>query len=437
MKNSTARATAYVAVALLAAGALSRRPPELSDAKPAELLATRAAQADEPSAPRVPQWVQRADTLARGELLTRLFERQGLSGSVIMAALRETPEFDERRIPAGLPVTLRNLDTDSLPSEIVLQFSVDRLVRLTRTDDGAWAGEEERVPWTTDTAVVAGTIGSSLYAALETAAEEVLPSRLRAELAWSLADILEYRVDMSRDLKRGDAFRVAFERSTTPTGAVKVGRVLAVSMALSGDTVQAFRFASDGEGKGEFYDQNGRTLRAAFLRAPLEFRRISSVFGRRKHPIHGTWKAHNGTDYAAATGTPVRSVGDGVIHFVGRRGGYGNVVEVKHPNGYVTRYAHLSRFNKVAKRGARVGIGQTIGYVGMTGLATGPHLHFEVLVGGVQRNPSVALKDKSGTPLRDRDKAAFQALRAQMLATLDRAPGSDGRTDIRLASAND
>ncbi|HEY0971375.1 MAG TPA: M23 family metallopeptidase [Gemmatimonadales bacterium] len=435
MKNSTARATAYIAVALLAAGALSRRPPELPNARPAELLATPTT---EIAAPRVPQWVQHSDTLARGELLTTLFERQGLAGSVIMAALRETPAFDERRIPAGLPVTLRNLDTDSIPSEIVLQFTVDRLVRLTRGDDGAWAGEEERIPWTTDTAVVAGIIGSSLYAALETAAESALPSRLRAELAWSLADILEYRVDMSRDLKQGDAFQVAFERSTTPTGAVKVGRVLAISMSLSGDTVQAFRFAADEQGRGEYYDQSGRTLRAAFLRAPLEFRRISSVFGRRKHPVLGTWKSHKGTDYAASTGTPVRSVGDGVIHYVGRRGGYGNVVEVKHPNGYVTRYAHLSRFGKSAKRGTRVGIGETIGYVGMTGLATGPHLHFEVLVGGVQRDPSVALRDKSGTPLRERDRAAFRTLRAQMLATLDRATDYvDGASTVRLAAAND
>ncbi|HEX5581539.1 MAG TPA: M23 family metallopeptidase [Gemmatimonadaceae bacterium] len=425
-------------MALLAAVALSRRPPELPDARPAALLGASASVAPEaPDEPRAPQWVQRMDTLGRGEVLTTLFARQGLPGSAVMAALRDTPAFDERRIPAGLPVTLRNLDTDSLPSEIVLQFGVDRLVRLTRGDDGAWAGEEERIPWSTDTAVVAGTIGSSLYAALETAAEQVLPARLRAELAWSLADILEYRVDMSRDLKAGDAFRVAFERRTTPTGAVTVGRVLAVSMSLSGDTVQAFHFASDKEGKGQYYDQNGRTLRAAFLRAPLEFRRISSVFGRRKHPILGTWKSHKGTDYAASTGTPVRTVGDGVIHFVGRRGGYGNVVEVKHPNGYISRYAHLSRFGKGAARGSRVSIGQTIGYVGMTGLATGPHLHFEVLVGGVQRDPSVALRDKAGVPLQDRDKAAFQALRSQMLATLDRVEDASGGATVRLAAAHD
>ena len=438
MKNSTARATAYVAVALLAAGALSRRPPQLSDARPAELLST--ADASAPStepAPRVPQWVENVDTLGRGEALTTLFERQGVPGRAVMAALRDTPDFDERRVPAGLPVTLRNLDTDSIPSEVVLQFGVDRLVRLTRDATGMWAGEEERIPWTTDTAVVAGVVNSSLYAALETAAESELPSRLRAELAWSIADILEYRADMSRDLRAGDSFQVAFERSTTATGAVKVGRVLAVSMTLRGDTVQAFHFAASGDEKGQYYDQNGRTLRAAFLRAPLEFRRISSVFGRRKHPILGTWRSHNGTDYAAASGTPVRSVGDGVIHFVGVRGGYGNVVEVKHPNGYITRYAHLRGYSKAARRGARVGIGQTIGYVGMTGLATGPHLHFEVLVGGKHRDPSVALRDKAGTPLRESDKASFQSLRTRMLATLDGAAPAPGGTTVRLAAASE
>ena len=161
-------------------------------------------------------------------------------------------------------------------------------------------------------------------------------------------------------------------------------------------------------------------MRAAFLRAPLEFRRISSVFGMRKHPILGVWRRHAGTDYAASQGTPIRSVGDGVVIFAGRKGGYGNVLEVRHRNGFVTRYGHLRGFAKVARRGSRVEIGQTIGYVGMTGLATAPHLHFEVLVDGVQRNPRVALAMKGGEPLPASERDAFARTRSDLIALLER-----------------
>lgn len=424
MTPRTTRAIAYTAVALLALGALRSRPPQISQTTVAETIAAA------PAPPR-PVWVLRHDTLGRGESIVALLDRRGVEGGAALAALRESGSFDERRIPAGLAVTLRSLSTDSIPSEVVLHFAVDRLVRLTRTSDG-WRGTEEQLPWTTDTAAVAGSISSTLYAALDSAAAE-LPAKLRSELAWSLADILEYRVDMSRDLQLGDRFRVLFERSSTPTGAVRLGRVLAVDMLLSGDTVQAFRFG-DESGSARYYDQSGKSLRAAFLRAPLEFRRISSVFGRRKHPIQGVWKSHTGTDYAAASGTPVRAIGDGTVIFVGTRGGYGNVVELRHSNGYVTRYAHLRGFAKSARRGAHVGIGQTIGFVGMTGLATGPHLHFEVLVGGVQRDPRTALSSKTGQPLGPADRAQFQQLRSQLLATLE-APPAAGRDQSRLALA--
>ena len=159
-------------------------------------------------------------------------------------------------------------------------------------------------------------------------------------------------------------------------------------------------------------------MRAAFLRAPLNFRRISSVFGMRRHPVLGRWRAHKGTDYAASSGTPVRSIGDGVVIFAGRNGGYGNVIDVRHRNGYVSRYAHLRGLAKGVRRGARVGIGNTIGYVGMTGLASGPHLHFEVLVSGVQKNPRVALQMKGGDPIGSSERLTFLQQRTRALAFL-------------------
>ena len=171
-------------------------------------------------------------------------------------------------------------------------------------------------------------------------------------------------------------------------------------------------------------------MKAAFLRAPLEFRRISSVFGGREHPILGGWREHKGTDYAAATGTPVRAVGDGVVIRQGWGNGYGNVLEIRHPNGFVTRYGHLSRFAGGVHTGSRVTIGKTVAFVGSTGLATGPHLHFEVLVGGRQRDPRVALKSVGGAPVPASERDAFAEARDRMLAYL----GAPAKGVTKLAS---
>jgi len=272
---------------------------------------------------------------------------------------------------------------------------------------------------------VAGRIASNLYTALDSCAAATFAQRTRWGLAWSIADIFEYRIDMSRDLRVGDSFRALVERISLPDGSERVGSVLAVRFVLSQDTMTAIRFVGHGTlapgvpTAAGYYDLRGRSLRAAFLRAPLEFRRISSGFGMRKHPILGIWRAHKGTDYVAAFGTPVRAIGDGVVTFAGWRGGYGNLVELRHRNGYVTRYGHLSRFARGTRPGARVTIGKTIAYVGMTGLATAPHLHFEVLVGGVQRDPRRALRDRgAGDPIPAGERDAFQRRATTLLAAM-------------------
>jgi murein DD-endopeptidase MepM/ murein hydrolase activator NlpD len=289
-----------------------------------------------------------------------------------------------------------------------------------RSDSG-WTGKEERLPWTTDTVVVSGTIRSTLSQAMDSATA-FFPGRARDELTWALADIFEYRVDMSRDLQQGDRFRALVERSVAPSGATKMGTVLAASFTLSGNEVSAFRFDSK-FGKPTYYDAKGKSLRAQFLRAPLEFRRISSTFGMRFHPILGRWKAHKGTDYAAGLGTPVRAVGDAQVVRAGWAGGYGNVLELRHRNGYVTRYGHLRGFAKGIRAGTRVEIGQTVAYVGTTGLSTAPHLHFELLVGGVQRDSRTALRSIASEPIGGSERDDFDRLRERLLATLDAAPG--------------
>jgi murein DD-endopeptidase MepM/ murein hydrolase activator NlpD len=367
--------------------------------------------------PRLPVWHLRHDTLARGETLNALLERAGIRGDHAANILRSATSLDERRAPAGLALTVRTLDSDSIPSELIFQLAVDRVLTVRRSDSG-WVGTDEMLPWVTDTVAVAGKITSTLYDALD-AAESEIPKSSRAELAWALADIYEYRVDMSRDLQPNDVFRVLVERKRGPQGAVRIGAILASSFSVGGTEIQAVRHQAAGSRTG-YYDQDGKSMRAAFLRAPLEFRRISSVFGMRKHPILGIWRQHAGTDYAASQGTPVRAVGDGVVIFAGRKGGYGNVLEVRHRNGYVSRYGHLRGFARATRRGATVTIGQTIGFVGMTGLATAPHLHFEVLVGGVQRNPRVALALKGGEPLPASERDEFSRTRGTLMALLDR-----------------
>jgi murein DD-endopeptidase MepM/ murein hydrolase activator NlpD len=411
LKRGLIRFGTFVLLALVLASAI-RLTPALPDPerKPAELLVTQAA---------TPSWKLRFDTLDRGESLRSLLVRGGLTAADAQAAMQAAAAsaLDQRKIPAGMPVTIKSAAEDSLPSEVTLQLAIDRLLHI-RRDGDKWTGEEEHLPWTTDTIVVGGTIASNLYDAMNTSAKDELPNSARQQLAWSLADVYEYRVDMSRDLQQGDEFRVVAERSVAPTGAVRIGKVIAATFKLSGNIIDAVRFSTD-QSNTQYFDQAGKSMRAAFLRAPLEFRRISSVFGGREHPILGGWRLHKGTDYAAAKGTPVRAIGDGVVVREGWGNGYGNMLEIRHRNGFVSRYGHLSRFASALHVGSHVAIGETVAYVGATGLATGPHLHFEVLVNGEQRDPRTALKQTGGDPIPQAERSAFEQVRDRMLASLD------------------
>jgi murein DD-endopeptidase MepM/ murein hydrolase activator NlpD len=425
LKHFVARATTYLVVALLLVLAL-RFSPELPDRPAAGVLHTRAVAGPDsvlPAAPPPAPPLSRTERLQRGETLIGLLKRAGVSeGSareVVRAATASA--VNTRFLRAGMLVDVTSDSAGESPRELVFHLGVDRLLRIVRSDSG-WSGREEKLPWTTDTVVVSGTIRASLFQAIHSSAAPYFPGRAKDELAWALADIFEYRVDMSRDLQPGDRFRALVERSVAPTGATRMKKVLAASFTLSGTEVAAFLFDSK-YGKPNYYDAKGKSLRAQFLRAPLEFRRVSSTFGMRFHPILGRWKAHRGTDYAASSGTPVRAIGDAVVVRAGWAGGYGKVVELRHRNGYVTRYGHLRGFAKGIRAGARVEIGQTVAYVGTTGLSTAPHLHFEVLVGGVQRDSRSALRAITGFPIERNEREAFDRVREQLVASLDATPG--------------
>ena len=273
-----------------------------------------------------------------------------------------------------------------------------------------------------DTLAVAGIVHESLVAALDESAQEELPRSARHNLAYTLASIFQHRADLSRDLDEGDKFHVLVERLTKPNGAIIVNKVLGAKMGLGGgqNVVEAVRFESKSS-SAKYFDAKGKSLQPSFLRTPVNFRRISSGFGARFHPILGRWRNHDGTDYAAAMGTPVKTIGDGVITFAGWKGGYGNTIEIRHRNGMRTRYGHMRNFAKGVRAGRVVKQGGVIGFVGSTGLSTGPHLHFEVLVNGSAANPRTALRNKIGDPVPFSERALFEETRRQTLTGLAQA----------------
>jgi murein DD-endopeptidase MepM/ murein hydrolase activator NlpD len=236
-----------------------------------------------------------------------------------------------------------------------------------------------------------------------------------------LADIFGGDIDFHRDLRKGDRFSVVYESLTLNGRTVRAGRVLAAEFVNHGKVHRAVWFpGSDAEGKksGGWYAPDGKNLRKAFLRSPLEFSRVSSGFGMRMHPFLQSWRAHKGLDYAAPTGTRVRSVGDGVVDFAGRNGGYGNMVVVRHQGQYSTLYAHLSGFARGLRKGMRVAQGETIGMVGQTGWATGPHLHYEFRIGSEARNPlTIALP--AALPVPAHELGAFRAYSEPLATRLD------------------
>ena len=253
-------------------------------------------------------------------------------------------------------------------------------------------------------------IRSSLFGAADAAG---IPD----SVAIQLADVFGGDIDFYRDLRKGDRFSVVYEMQYLGGRPVRAGRVLAAEFVNKGKTFRALYYV-DAKGKGGYYAPDGQSLRKAFLRAPLEFSRISSRFGVRKHPFLHTWRQHKGVDYAAPLGTRVRATADGVVEFAGRKGGYGNVIILRNSGRYSTVYGHLRGFARGVHHGARVEQGEIIGYVGQTGWATGPHLHYEFRIAGVARNP-LAVALPAAVPVPSRELPAFRRYAQPLVAQLD------------------
>jgi murein DD-endopeptidase MepM/ murein hydrolase activator NlpD len=366
-----------------------------------------------------PTATETLDTLRRGETISHLFARHGIQ-DLDLTGLEPALELDPRRLRSGLVVSFRQQEPETLPSRVTIRTSPAQRVVFHR-DTSGWQAVVEPIAWTAEEVRIEGGIDNSLYEALDAqVADEQLDGADRQRLAWDLADVYAWQVDFTRDIQPGDRFRVVYERLISEDGETRFGRVLASDLTMSGKNLTAFRFES--EGRTAYFDADGNSLRRAFLRAPVQFRRISSTFARaRHHPVLGITRRHEGTDYAASPGTPVMAAGDGVVLRAGRAGGYGNLIELRHRNGITTRYGHLRGFARGVRAGARVEQGQTIGYVGSTGLASGPHLHYEFRVNGVARD-SRRVDLGNGAPLRSDLRSDFERERDRLLGLLDAGP---------------
>jgi murein DD-endopeptidase MepM/ murein hydrolase activator NlpD len=372
------------------------------------------------AAPPAVIFTETFDTLDRGETLSALLARHNVFG-IDFHRLDPALALNPRRLRPGMIFKFRQSVGDSAPSHVVVRTSPQQRVTFQRIARG-WNAESQPIRWQAQETRVEGAINNSLYEALDGGVSDAqLDTGNRQRLAWALADIYAWEVDFTRDIRPGDRFQVVFERMVSEDGEVRFGRVLASDLTISGKSLTAIRFEPD-DGRGTiYYDAGGGSLRRAFLRAPVEFRRISSNFARtRFHPVLGRVRRHEGTDYAARTGTPVMAAGNGVVLRAGWAGGYGNLVELRHLNGITTRYAHLRGIARKIRRGVRVEQGQTIGYVGSTGLATGSHLHYEFRVNGVAKD-SRRVKIGAGAPVAATDRSAFE-LERDRLMTLLRQP---------------
>ncbi len=285
-------------------------------------------------------------------------------------------------------------------------------IMVTRSGDAEFTAEEVAAKLERRVEMRSREITTTLYAATDSSSDgSSLPDSIVAQII----EMFSTNIDFRSDLKRGDRFNVVYETFWQDGEFVRAGRILAGEFTNKGTTYQSVWFEDPlTKSGGGYYSFDGKSLKKAFLKSPLEFSRISSGFGMRSHPISGNWKQHKGTDFAAAAGTPIRAAGDGVVDFAGVQGGYGNVVVIKHWANYSTAYAHMSRFGNGIRKGTKVSQGDVIGYVGSTGWSTGAHLHYEFRVAGEAKDPG-KLNIQAQAPLTTAELARFKSVAGDMI----------------------
>lgn len=365
-------------------------------------------EAENPAPPLIEQEIR----IRQGDSLALIFDRAGYSPRQLYEVVTQSGEGDQlSKIYPGKDLIFRGLEDGTL-IELEYRLSPLQSLIIRNSDQGYMAEaihrEPDRYP-----ATRSGTIESSFYLAGQSAG-------LSDNLIMELAALFGWDIDFALEIRRGDSFRVIYEDLYLDGERIGHGDILAAEFVNQGRVYRSVRHTF-ADGSTDYYTPEGESMRKAFLRTPLDVFRISSHFDPyRKHPVLNTIRAHNGTDYAAATGTPIRATGDGRVVSARFSSSYGNVVEIQHGENYRTLYAHMNRFASGIRTGATVEQGQIIGYVGMTGLATGPHLHFEFYVNGTVRNP-VTVELPNGDPLRGEELQRFQHQSVALLQLLDNA----------------
>ncbi len=404
----------WLAVAVLAGSGMAAfgiAPNSTLEVPPAEAVVTRALR--QPSITPVPAedangyW--REERIQRGDTLGRLLARMGVDDPDALQFLQKDPlARNLYQLRPGRPL---RLETDADGRLLALRFMANGgdLLAVTRGTAGlaaSLAPAPAEIRWK----MASGEIQSSLFAAAD---EADVPDAVTRQLA----DVFAGDIDFHHDLRRGDHFSVVYEERFVDGEAIGAGRIIAAEFVNDGNTYRAFLWRGP-DGYESYFAEDGSALRKTFLRSPMEFSRMTSGFTQaRFHPILQEWRAHKGVDYAAPIGTPVRATADGKVLFAGVQNGYGKVIHIKHEGVYSTLYAHLSRLAPGLVTGARVRQGDVIGFVGQTGWATGPHLHYEFRVNNEQRNPET-LAFPRGDALTPDEKPAFAARIAPAVAQL-------------------
>ncbi|MDH3317575.1 MAG: peptidoglycan DD-metalloendopeptidase family protein [Gammaproteobacteria bacterium] len=345
-----------------------------------------------------------------GESLYVIFKKQKLDPGELMLLLKAKPHG--HRLERLMPGQILEFTLDDSRSLVAMDVKLDQTRTLKFSRNGErFESELIDVPLERRTAYAAGRIENSLFLAGQRAG-------LSNKVIMELVEIFGWDVDFALDIRSGDSFLVVFEELFKDGEKVADGNILAAEFVNKQNQYRAVRYENP-EGRATYFTPDGTSMRKAFLRTPVKFGRVSSRFNlKRRHPVLHRIRAHRGVDYAAAPGTPVRATGDGKIIYVGRKGGYGRTVILRHGSTYTSLYAHLRSYAKGIRSGRRVQQGQVIGYVGRSGLTTGPHLHYEFRVRGVHRNP-LTVKFPKASPVPEALKLDFLAKTQELVAQLD------------------
>ncbi len=363
-----------------------------------------------------PQSFVREEKIRSGDTLAALLNRLGVDDAAAATFIKnDATARVVMRLPPGRRVQVQTGADGSLQwlSAPMTESATTALQNLViRQNNGRFAATQTSAPLERRVEMHAGMIRSSLFAATDAA-------QIPDNVAKQIIDMFSTDIDFASDLQRGDRFNVVYETFWQNGEFVRAGRILAGEFRNAGTAYRTVWFDEpNSRTGGGYYSFDGKSLKKAFLKSPLAFTRISSGFSMRMHPVLGKWKKHEGVDFAAPVGTPIRTSGDGVIEFAGTQNGYGNVVVVRHWSNYSTAYAHMSRFGSGLRKGMKVSQGDLIGYVGTTGWSTGPHLHYEFRVNNQPRDP-LAVDVVSPQPMTAAERQRFQIVAADMLHRFD------------------